>query len=56
MAGAGGGWPFGMPVTLTVEVRRFKCVNRHCLQRTFSERIAPLAGAGQRRTQRRREA
>ena len=47
---------FGLPVTLAVEMRRFKCINRHCPQRTFSERIDPLAGAGQRRTLRLREA
>ena len=47
---------FGRPVTLNVEVRRFKCVNRGCPQRTFSERIDPLAAAGQRRTLRLNEA
>ena len=41
---------FGRPVTLAVEIRRFKCVNRRCPQRTFSERIDPLAVARQRRT------
>ena len=39
-----------MPVTLAVEIRRFKCVNRRCPQRTFSECIEPLAVARQRRT------
>jgi transposase len=47
---------FDLSVTLAVEVCRFKCINHHCPQRTFSERIEPLAGAGQRRTQRLREA
>ena len=37
---------FGRPVTLNVEVRRFKCVTRGCPQRTFSERIDPLAEIG----------
>ena len=35
---------------LAVEIRRFKCVNRCCPQRTFSEQLDPLAIAGQRRT------
>ena len=26
---------FGQPVTLAVEIRRFKCVNHGCSQRTF---------------------
>ena len=41
---------FGMPVRLDVEMRRFKCVNRHCAQRTFSERIDCLAAVRRRRT------
>ena len=41
---------FGQPVTLEIEVRRFKCVNRHCPQRTFCEQINCLAGPRQRRT------
>jgi hypothetical protein len=41
---------FGQPVTLEIETRRFKCVNRSCSQRTFSERIDALAASGQRRT------
>ena len=43
---------FGQPVTLAVEIRRFKCVNSACPQRTFSERLMTLAGPGQRRTRR----
>ena len=41
---------FGMPVTLAVEIRRFKCINRRCAQRTFSERIDGLAAVRRRRT------
>jgi transposase len=41
---------FGQPVTLAVEVRRFKCVNTGCPRRTFSERVETLVAAGQRRT------
>ena len=41
---------FGQPVTLAVEIRRFKCVNPACPQRTFSERIETLAATGRRRT------
>jgi len=41
---------FNAPVRLSVEMRRFKCVNRCCRQRTFSERIEPLAVPRQRRT------
>ena len=41
---------FGQPVTLEIEVRRFKCVNRQCPQRTFCERIDVLAAPRQRRT------
>jgi transposase len=41
---------FGQPVTLAVEVRRFKCVNPGCTRRTFTERIETLVAAGQRRT------
>ena len=41
---------FGQPVTLEIEVRRFKSVNRHCPQRTFCEQINCLAGPRQRRT------
>jgi transposase len=47
---------FGRPVMLAVEMRRFKCINIHCPQQTFSERIDLLAAAGQRRTTRLREA
>ena len=41
---------FGMPVTLDVEMRRFKCVNHRCPRRTFSERIDSLAVARRHRT------
>lgn len=41
---------FGRPVTLAVEIRRFKCTNDCCAQRTFCECIEPLAVARQRRT------
>ena len=34
---------FGRPVTLAVEIRRFKCTNDCCAQRTFCECIEPLA-------------
>lgn len=37
-------------MTLAVEIRRFKCVNPACPQRTFSERIETLAATGRRRT------
>ena len=40
----------GRAVSLSVEVRRFKCMNRLCSQRTFVERIDALAPARQRRT------
>ena len=41
---------FGLPVRLDVEIRRFKCINRRCAQRTFSERIDCLAAVRRRRT------
>jgi transposase len=41
---------FGQPVTLAIEVRRFKCVNPGCPRRTFCERIETLVAAGRRRT------
>ena len=41
---------FGRPVTLAVEIRRFKCINDCCAQRTFCECIEPLAATRQRRT------
>ena len=41
---------FGGSATLAVEVRRFKCINDCCAQRTFCECIEPLAVASQRRT------
>lgn len=47
---------FGQPVTLAVEIRRFKCVNSACPQRTFSERLTTLAAPGRRRTLRLAEA
>ncbi|MDB5931066.1 MAG: family transposase [Polaromonas sp.] len=40
----------GQPVTLEIEVGRFKCVNRHCPQRIFCEQIDILAAPKQRRT------
>lgn len=43
---------FGRPVTITLEVRRSKCGNPNCSQRTFSERLDALAAPGQRRTRR----
>ena len=43
---------FGQRVTLSVEVRRFKCVNPKCAQRTFCEQLDPLVAPSQRRTQR----
>lgn len=47
---------FGRPVLLVMEARRFKCINSHCPQQTFSERIDLLAATGQRRTMRLRDA
>src|SRR5690349_20870431 len=41
---------FGVPVTLKIQVRRFKCINPACSRRTFSEPLEPLAGRRQRRT------
>ena len=41
---------FGQPVTLAIEVRRFKCINPGCPRRTFCERIETLVAAGRRRT------
>ena len=43
---------FGRPVTVLIELRRFKCPNANCSQRTFSERLDALAAPGQRRTRR----
>ncbi|MDM0116824.1 ISL3 family transposase [Variovorax sp. J22R133] len=43
---------FGQRVTLSIEVRRFKCLNPHCTQRTFCEPLDSLAAPNQRRTQR----
>ena len=40
----------GRPVSLGVEMRRFKCVNRQCSQATFAEQIDALALPKQRRT------
>ena len=42
--------PFGRPVTLVVEIRRFRCINGCSAQCTFSECIKPMAVACQRRT------
>lgn len=47
---------FGQPVTLVVEMQRFKCGNPACSQRTFSERVEALAATGRRRTTKRLEA
>jgi DNA-binding NarL/FixJ family response regulator len=47
---------FGLRATLSVNVRRFKCVNPNCARRTFSEPLDPLAAPSQRRTQRLSEA
>lgn len=41
---------FGHPVTISIEVRRFKCGNANCKQRTFSERLGTFASTGHRRT------
>ena len=41
---------FGQRVTLSVEVRRLKCGNPKCPQRTFTERLDALAASSQRRT------
>ncbi|MDM0117538.1 ISL3 family transposase [Variovorax sp. J22R133] len=43
---------FGQRVTLSIEVRRFKCLNPNCTQRTCSEPLDSLAASKQRRTQR----
>ena len=40
----------GLPVSLGVEMRRFKCLNRQCSQATFAEQIDVLALPKQRRT------
>ena len=42
----------GRPVSLGVEMRRFKCVNRQCSQVTFAEQISALALPKQRRPSR----
>ena len=43
---------FGKRVSIAVKIRRFKCVNSNCTQRTFAERLDPLAASSQRRTRR----
>jgi len=43
-------------VTISVEIRRFKCANANCSQGTFSERLDAMAAPGQRRTRRLDEA
>jgi transposase len=43
---------FGQRVTLSIDVRRFKCVNPNCARRTFSEKLDSLVAPSQRRTQR----
>jgi len=40
----------GRSVNLSVQVRRYKCVNRQCSRTTFVERIEDLAQPKQRRT------
>jgi transposase len=47
---------FGLPVTISIEIRRFKCCNASCAQRTFSESVGQLATRSQRRTNRLTEA
>ena len=43
---------FGVPVTISVEIRRFKCSNAGCKLRTFAEPVDDLAARRQRRTKR----
>ena len=43
---------FGVPVTISVEIRRFKCSNAGCKLRTFAEPVDDLATRRQRRTKR----
>ena len=40
----------GRPVTLRVQVRRFRCTTRHCPQAIFAERLPGLAAVRARRT------
>ena len=47
---------FGLRVLIGVEVRRFKCVNPSCPQRTFAEQPDPLAAPRHRRRRRMNEA
>ncbi len=42
----------GRPVTLEVQTRRFRCLNAVCRRQTFSERLAGVAAAAARRTER----
>jgi transposase len=47
---------FGLPVAISVEIRRFKCGNACCAVRTFAEPLGELATRMQRRTNRLTEA
>jgi hypothetical protein len=47
---------FDLPVTMTVEIWRFKCGNARCEVRTFCEPVEELAARMQRRTNRLTEA
>lgn len=42
----------GRPVTLAVHARRFRCLNPACARQTFAERLAEVAPAAARRTER----
>ncbi|MDT8296422.1 ISL3 family transposase [Roseomonas mucosa] len=42
----------GRPVTLAVHARRFRCLNSACARQTFAERLAEVAPAAARRTER----
>ena len=44
--------PFGVPVTISVEIRRFKCTNAGCTLQTFAEPVDDFAARRQRRTKR----
>ena len=47
---------FGQPVTIVVEMLRFKCINDACALRSFSGTLGALAAPARRRTQRLDEA
>lgn len=40
----------GRQVTIHLQVRRFRCGNRHCSRRTFAEQVSPLAARSARRS------